>query len=134
MRTDTVENNKTLPHITKADKTLQMKVGSGPLDTERIKKCQDVIDDFDGDFPAEAEKFLKDLSEALSNLKSSQDYTAEALEALAVPVMQLKANGSTFGYTLISNLANIVLNFLESIANIDKDVVSIIEAHYSSLR
>lgn len=133
MRTNTMENDKTLPHITKADKSLQMRVGSGPLDEERVKKCQDVMNNFDGNFTQEAQKYLQELSQAIQTLRGSENYSDQARDTLAASVMQLKANGSTFGYSLIGNLANVMLSFLESISKVDKDVIDIIDAHHKTL-
>lgn len=54
-------------------------------------------------------------------------------QALTSPVMELKANAAIFHYSLIGNLANIMLSFLESIEELDKDAVSIVGAHHTTL-
>jgi hypothetical protein len=45
----------------------------------------------------------------------------------------LKANATTFKYTLIGNLANIMLSFLETIVVMDKDAIEIVGAHHNTL-
>ena len=52
---------------------------------------------------------------------------------MAESVMQLKANAAVFRYTLIGNLANIMLGFLESVRTIDGDVIEIVAAHERTL-
>jgi hypothetical protein len=47
--------------------------------------------------------------------------------------MELKANAATFRYSLIGNLANIMLSFLESLTVMDKDAIEIVKAHHSTL-
>lgn len=125
---------KKIPHrVIKADTSLQVKVGTGPLNAETIKQCQDIIDNFDEDFAPEAAKFLNALKQAIANARQNDAKDSETLNALTTPVMQLKANASLFGYQLIGNLANIMLSFLESIKSIDNDVIDIIEAHQKTI-
>jgi hypothetical protein len=48
--------------------------------------------------------------------------------------MELKANATIFHYSLIGNLASIMLSFLESITKLDEDAISIVQAHHSTLQ
>ena len=48
--------------------------------------------------------------------------------------MELKANAKIFHYDLVGNLANIMLNFLESITSLDKDALAIVRGHHETLR
>jgi len=47
--------------------------------------------------------------------------------------MTIKANAAMFNYDLITNLANVMLSFLESIKKLDKDVIEIVDAHHKTL-
>lgn len=47
--------------------------------------------------------------------------------------MQLKANGGMFHYQLISDVADICLQFVESIKEYDAEVLEIIEAYENTI-
>lgn len=119
--------------IIKANYMLQAKVGSGPLDQEAVKRSQEIMDNNDVDFLPLGLELLKQLKEAIEKSKAGALNTKQAVQAMTEPVMQLKANAATFRYTLISNLANVMLSFLEAIKQVDKDVIQIVEAHHTTL-
>lgn len=119
--------------IIKADTRLQAKVGIGSVDVKMVEKCQKVIDGNVVDFAPLANEFLDKLKTAIADTKSGKLPKDKAVEAMSTPVMQLKANAATFRYELISNLANVMLSFLESITALDDDVLAIVEAHYKTL-
>lgn len=121
------------PKIIKANYILQSKVGSGPLDEEVVRRSQEVMDNNNVDFSPLAMDFLKQLQEAIATVKTGKFNTKEAMQAMTEPVMQLKANAATFRYTLLGNLANVMLSFLEAVKELDEDVVRIVEAHHKTL-
>ena len=47
--------------------------------------------------------------------------------------MNLKANGGMFRYHLISEIADICLNFVESIETINNDAYDVIQAHANTI-
>lgn len=120
-------------NIIKADKTLQFKIGAGPLDERVVERCQVVMDKNEVDFSPLGLKYLSELQDAIQATKSGTMNKKQATQAITEPVMQLKANAATFRYTLISNLANVMLSFLEAIDEIDNSVIEIVEAHHKSL-
>ena len=124
------------PHIKvhKADKSLQARIGTGPLDDRVVERCQDVMDSNDVDFAPLAMEYLNQLETAIEDAKNSDQSMKETLQSLTGPVMQLKANASTFKYDLIGNLANIMLSFLEAIQEMDDDAISIVAAHHQTLK
>jgi len=121
------------PKIYKASKILQSKVGTGLVSKEKIETCQQTITENTTDFEPMAKEFLNKLAEAINAAKGPQSDLQELRQSVTEPVMQLKANASMFGYTLIGEMANILLSFLESVSSIDKDMISIVEASHSTL-
>lgn len=120
--------------IVKANRLLQAKVGMGPVDEKKIARSQKIIDENQVDFAPLAREYLAELDAAIANARAGKEDSKEALIAsLTAPVMQLKANATMFGYGLIGNLANVMLNFLETIDEIDKDVLEIAGAHQKTL-
>ncbi len=132
MQTDMSESD-TKFKIYQADKMLQARIGTGPLDDNAVVRSQKVMDENQVDFGPIAKQFLDELAEALKDAKENPQNSATIL-TMTTPVMQLKANASTFRYTLVSNLANIMLNFLEAVKIVDNDVIAIVDAHRQSLQ
>ena len=133
MHIDMTETKPEKPKVIKAKKDLQEKVGTGKIDDRTIERCQSVMDNNDIDFQPLAMEFLDKLTRAIKAAKTADISTTDAVSDLTAPVMQLKANAATFKYDLISNLANVMLSFLESITELDKDAISIVEAHHKTL-
>ncbi len=119
--------------IIKANYKLQQKVGAGPLDLKTVIQSQHVIDNNQVDFVPLGLDILKKLEIALIQAQSEAAPIKEVKQMLTTPVMELKANATTFHYTLIGNLANIMLNFLETITVLDKDAIDIVRAHHDTL-
>jgi hypothetical protein len=129
--------NKPTPQdvsVIKANMALQAKVGAGPLDEKVVERCQEVIDNNTVDFAPLAMEYLNSLEAAIQKAKSGGVNIKQATEEMTAPVMQLKANATTFKYNLIGNLANIMLSFLEGVKELDNDVIAIVGAHHQTLK
>jgi S-adenosylmethionine synthetase len=120
----------------KANKILQQKIGRGPLDLAVIEKAQKAIENNKVDFAPLGLQFLTELEEALTNVEKTlnEDKFEKQKQSLTGPVMELKANATTFHFNLVGNLANIMLSFLESIKKLDKDALAIVRAHHDTLK
>lgn len=120
-----------------ANMMLKQKIGSGPLDEDIVKKAQKAIDENKVDFTPLGMEFLEllqnNLDKVKNNLKKDNNIMAQK-QLLTQPVMELKANATIFHYSLIGNLANIMLSFLESIEEIDEDAIAIVQAHHTTLQ
>lgn len=125
--------NKEEVKVIKANYRLQQKVGAGPLDAKAVQQSQSVIDHNEVDFGPLGLSILKKLAEALETAKTSSATTKDIKQMMTTPVMELKAHAAIFHYTLIGNLANIMLNFLEAIVAVDSDALDIVKAHHDSL-
>ena len=128
-----MSSGKNKARIIKANRLLQAKVGMGPLDQKAVERSQKVLDENKVDFAPMAAEFLEKLSTGVKNARAGNGSTEEILQGMAEPVMQLKANAGMFNYPLLGDLANIMLSFLETIENIDKDVIEIVDAHHKTL-
>lgn len=120
--------------VIKASYILQAKVGAGPLDAEKVRESQRVIETNKVDFVPLGLEFLDSLEKILNEAKETKMAPAELREKLTQPIMQLKGNASMFHYNLIGNLANIMLSFLESLKEVDSDALEIVEAHHKTLK
>lgn len=122
--------------VYQANKILQQKIGTGPLDPAVVERAQRAIEENDVDFAPLGLQFLTELEEALNNVEKNlnPDKFDSQKQSLTRPVMELKANGTIFHYKLVGDLANIMLSFLESIKSLDKDALSIVRAHHDTLK
>ena len=128
-----MNSDKKKARIVKANRLLQAKIGTGEVDPEVIEKSQKVIDENKVDFAPMAEEYIAALQSCIEDAQKKKKSDQDILEHMIEPVMQIKANAKMFDYELIGNLANIMLNFLETIDEIDGDVLDIVEAHQKTL-
>lgn len=123
--------------IVKANHLLNAKVGGGAIDEKKIRKSQKLMDNMAVDFLAMAERYLIELESALDDARAPVETDkdmAKKIQAMTEPVMEIKANASMFGYPLIGTLANVMLNFLETLDRIDDDVIAIVGAHHRTIK
>ena len=128
---DHVKKNKA--KITQASRTLQSKVGTGNVNEEVIKSAQKRMEEETSDFRPMATEFLKRLSKSIEDARGSENIS-DMKQDVTRCVMELKANAAMFGYPMVSDLASIILNFLEDLNSIDEHVLLIVEAHNQSIR
>lgn len=112
---------------------LKEKVGSGGIDENVIFKAQALLENNTVDFRPIATMLVDLLNEAIQDAKSGGTKGEAAIESMIYPAMQLKAQGSMFHYPLITEISNILVNFLETVTDADKDVVDIVVAHKMSI-
>jgi hypothetical protein len=113
---------------------LKMKAGSGGLPQQTIAKAQNFMDNYKIDFRPEAEKLNQNLEAASKAIMKAVNENAPCdKDQLIVPVMQLKANAGQFKYQLISDVADICLQFLESLETYDLEVLDIVRAHQKTI-
>lgn len=116
------------------DSGLKNKVGHGGLNQNILEKAQKIIDENTIDFMPIAMRDLSTLQETLKIVKSQQDKheTDSLVAVLGIPVMQLKANGSMFGYPLITKISSLMIRFLETVDTLDNDTFDVIAGFLTS--
>jgi len=110
---------------------LKAKVGGGGIAPERIKRAQKFISTNSVDFIPHATTFLNLVTEFAVEAKNSRENFDR--NKLANPIMQLKANGGMFQYTLISHVADTCLRFVEAIEDMNNDAYEVIQAHVNTI-
>lgn len=121
------------PRFIKPKNALKEKVGNGGILASLIEKAQGIIEKND-DFDAVAKSYLGRLSTVLSQYESHDLIGSDARTLLLNPVMQLKGNGGMFGYRLVSEIADILLFFIENIDGLNMDSLAVVKAHHSALQ
>jgi len=125
----TSKKNKIIP----ANKELTNKIGKGSISPIAVQRAEEEIKDNTVDFAPIGLDFLKKLEVALDRVDVEEDIEKQKMNIIK-PVMELKANAEMFHYQLVGNLANIMLNFVESIDRLDKDAIAITRSSHDSLK
>ncbi len=121
------------PRFIDPPNVLRQKCGYGGLDPTRLQRAENFIDENQLDFGPYALALMARLDEIIKECKSGKRTGPKARDDLTKPIMELKANGGMFKYVLLSEIADIALNFLENISELDNDVYEIIQAHQNTL-
>lgn len=113
---------------------LKSKVGSGGISEERLRRAQIIMDDFEVDFRPVANEMADTLEKATNTaLKELAKNKTPDRDKLVFPVMQIKANGGMFKYQLLTDVADICLQFMEAVDEYNKEAIEIIKAHESTI-
>lgn len=112
---------------------LRQKCGYGGLDQTRLLRAEEFIDSNELDFGPFALRLMERLDAVIADCRSGRLKGDRAIDELTKPIMELKANGGMFKYELMSEIAGIVLNFLENITALNDDVFEIVDAHQNTL-
>ena len=119
--------------IYKASKVLQEKAGTGSVSPQKIEEAEKIIENNTVNFIPMANDYLSDLEGIIKLAHQGQENPDNLLHYITLPIMQMKATGSIFGYQLVGDLSASILNFLETIKTVDDDVIAIIEALHAAL-
>jgi hypothetical protein len=117
----------------KVENKIQAKAGYGEIPEIAIARSDNIIINNNVDFKEIAFPILSRLQTIIRHARQNHDSIEQINQELVKPIMELKANGSMFKYTLISELASVMLSFLEHIREMNNDAIEIIEAHEKTL-
>ncbi len=116
--------------------TLKIKAGTGGLSDEILNTAQSVLEENRPDFSTLALPFIEELTQAIE--KAKEDHNPEDTESILAmmlyPAMQLRANGGMFGYPLVSQIADRLIQLLEVIEEPDAEAIEIILAFCTALK
>lgn len=113
---------------------LREKVGYGGLEPTRLERAETFIEENQLDFTPYADTLIKRLDGVIRDIKSDDMSHEEGRGALIRSIMEIKANGGMFQFMLLSEIADVILNFLENIDEINEDAMNIIDAHQNALK
>lgn len=114
---------------------LKQKVGFGGIDPKLVQKAQKLIEEVKFDFAPYAQEFIKQIDKAHDELESKKKgERVEGIEHMIIPVMELKANAAMFNYKIMTDIARVLLYFLECLDDVNQDTMTVIDAHITSLK
>lgn len=123
------------PKFIEPPNTLKVKVGHGGIPPELLKKSQEFIESNPLKFEPYAQEYLDEIQNNVEKLKTHPSLKSndDFLDEFAQPIMGLKANGGMFKYPLISMIADVALQFLDQVDEMNDDGLDIIKAHNKSI-
>jgi DNA-directed RNA polymerase subunit F len=119
--------------IIKPPNLLKIKVGSGGINKSKISEANEYIEKNTLDFKPYAEEYIQKMKKSLKHIKKTGETDKEAINSLIKPIMELKGNGAMFNYPLVSDISDIILNFLENLDTLNQDAIDIVDVHEKTL-
>ena len=108
---------------------LRSKAGYGGIDPKVLARAEAYIENNDVDFTDIAKDILVRLDKAVAAIRHDENRSKEGINRMVAPVMEMKANGAMFQYGLLTDVADILLDFLENADNLDDDAMAIVDIH-----
>lgn len=112
---------------------LREKVGLGGIDPAQLKKAEIFIDDNKLDFTPYAEELLVKLRKAIKAAKAAEKADKAVVNTIVASIMEMKANGGMFNYMLVTEIADVILGFLENLDELNQDAFDIVDVHQKTL-
>lgn len=119
------------PHTLK-----KAKIGSGPgrLDTKAIARAEAAVKEMAKDYRNWAQEDVAALEAALDEAQARPDDQAQAIRTLFRVALDLKGQGTSFGYRLITEVGDSLAAFIEerkALGEFDQEVIA---SHISAMR
>lgn len=115
--------------------TIRTKVsGGGPLTSQMLKKAEEVVQQHAEKYIERAQDQVEALVEVVRDAESETGDRTAIFEKIFLQAHDIRGLGSTFGYTLVTNIAASLCNFVESVEVYDDDVMEVLNAHVDALR
>lgn len=113
---------------------LRNKVGKGGLPQNTIDNAQLIISEQRIDIRPYLREQLNRLQQGMNGAEDeSLDFTTKCNQILN-PLAMLKAHAGMFGYDLISEIAEIALEYTEHLRSLDPHVLELLARHHDTMR
>ena len=112
------------------------KIGTGPakLDPKAIERAERVVKDMEKDYAVWAQDDLGALDASFARYRAKSGDPAESMRTMFRIALDMKGQGASFGYQMITRIADLLAAFLEdrdTLGPFDCDVVA---AHIAAMR
>jgi hypothetical protein len=115
--------------------TIRTKVsGGGPLTSDMLKRAEGVVQKHADKYIDRAQEQIEGLVEAMRDAQAGIGDGKKSFEKIFLQSHDIRGLGSTFGYTLVSDIAASLCNFVETVEEADDGVMSVMNAHVDALR
>lgn len=115
--------------------TIRTKVsGGGPLTSQMLKKAEEVVQQHAEKYIERAQDQVEALISVVRDAEAETGDRTPIFEKIFLQAHDIRGLGSTFGYTLVTNIAASLCNFVETVEDYDDDVMEVLNAHVDALR
>jgi chemotaxis protein histidine kinase CheA len=108
--------------------------GGGPLTSQMLQKAEEVVQQHAEKYIERAQDQIDALVEVVQEAEAETGDKAALFEKIFLQAHDIRGLGSTFGYTLVTNIAASLCNFVEAVDNYDEDVMEVLNANVEALR
>jgi len=116
---------------------LKMKVSYGPdgVDAAMLEKAEALIANLQGDFVVWVQEDLKKLQQNFDSANALPvEERAEAMKSVFGVLHDMKGQGGSFGYPLVTTISNTLCRFMESVGTYGPQEMQAILLHINTLR
>ncbi len=107
--------------------------GSGAVDLDTLKRAEAVITDMTDNYVEWAVKDLAKIHQALENLKAEKKDRKDALSQIFQLSHDMKGQGGSFGYTLMTILGGNLCDFVDKLENAGSAEIEVIQLHINAM-
>lgn len=107
--------------------------GSGPASHAMLAKAEKAVETFSDSFAGRARQDLEALKAVISGVVPGAPDTRETLQRAYVHAHELRGQGGTSGYHMITRIAASLCRLLDSLDSVDDNHLAIIDAHIDAL-
>ncbi len=125
------------PQLINPPNPLKMKVGvggPGAVTPDALERADAVIADLADDYLTWAEEDLTNLQAALAKLKATEGDNRAEVAAIFQIAHDVKGQGGSFGYQLMTEIGHHLCRFLESLETANPAEIGVIGVHIDALR
>lgn len=117
-------------YLIRVDRGLWAKAGSGNVQLSHVKFAEYFAEDLN--FKPYARELISELGSVIDKA-SKYDDLSDFCQDVRQVIVAIKSSGAMFGFTILSDMADIMLSFIERAKNYDQELVEIIERHHGTL-
>ena len=115
--------------------TIRTKVsGGGPMSEQMLQRAESVVQQHAEKYIDRAREQVDTLVAITREAEAVGGDKSEFFSKLFLQSHDMRGLGSTFGYTLVTNIAASLCNFVENVDRYDDDVMEVVNAHVDALR
>lgn len=125
------------PRIIKPPSTLKSKVGVGgrkAVDPAALARAEQAVADLGDEYLEWAQEDLRKLEQGFNALKASDEGGKELLGAIFRVAHEIKGQGGSFGYDLMTLIGNQLCHFVEELAEAGPTEIQVIGLHVDALK
>jgi len=115
--------------------TIASKVsGRGGLTPQMLEAAEKVIEKHAVKYIERGRVQIDELSTMFARARDNREGRADTFQMMYRQSHDIRGLGATFGYTLVTEIASSLCNFIESLSEIDDEAINAVQAHVEALR